>query len=88
MDDLIRYRERALQLRRLADFGTEAEVRWEVRQLAAELATWVVDVEIRRMTGEPSPPPAKRGHHASRWWRALRPWPRRRTPAFGSVAQA
>jgi len=77
MQNLVRYRERALQLRRLADFGTEGELRSEMRQLAAELATWVVNLEIRRMT-EGAPP-------KTRMWR---PWRRRRTPALGPIAPA
>jgi hypothetical protein len=87
MDDLIRYRERALELRRLADFGTEGELRSQVRQLAAEIATWVVNVEIQRMTDN-APPNRPEDTHTSRLWRAWRPWARRRTPAFESVAPA
>jgi hypothetical protein len=85
MDDLVRYRERALRLRWLADFGTEGELRSEVRRLAAELAAWIVNVEVRKMTGEQLRPVSK----GNRWRALRRAWsPRRRgqNPTFGPAA--
>lgn len=74
MDDLARYRERALSLRRLADFGTEGELRSEVRHLAAELATWIVNLELGKMIGEQPQIVSEE----SRWRALKRAWSQRR----------
>lgn len=88
MDDVVMYRERALAWRRLADFGTEAEVRWELRALAAELAAWVVNIEIEGMMSEQLPPVLRHQAHVSPWrWRTWRRWPWRRTPVLSASAQ-
>lgn len=85
MDELSGYREQALRLRRLAESGTEGELRGELRHLAAELAAWIVRAEIRAMSVAPEAP--RRGRRWRGWARRWRhaPW-RWAYAEWGSVA--
>ncbi len=69
MDEFSIYREQALRLRKLAESGTEGELRAELRQLAAGLASWIVRAEIRAMSEAPEAPRrGRRWRVLARWW--------------------